>query len=556
MADKKPIDMEQFEKIKKRDDQIKQNFSKRDLLNKEFEKMFFMENEPKTGSGWENSDIRETRSTSSRDSVTGVHRMVSTSKIQFTVECDQPYKDKIEGALGKWWAASSAVQLAEPENDMALSGILFSDVGVSVDKVEDILEYAPTYEHERLKEILEETPFLFETVPGQTSYPVFGRFGMIEWLGENEMTGKEIKERWSVTDLEDNMKYTLRDHYDMVWRCVYLSEKNDPIVLDQHGLPTIPKFCAVAGGSNLFHEEEKKRQPFLFGMHKGKLDLREDETMTALFTSIATRGPGPIYMIDPTSVGNGKVEVHMQGAFRYVMAKGNPVDDKAFDSALIDALNKLKELKQQTTINDQTLGENIESGTPFSGYAMASQNGRIPTLPIQSSREKVIHDASVAALRWFKRENIKWDGLKATEIPDNFKASMLKVKLEVDLPQDDVRNAQAVSQLANANVPLTNERIHNMLQIKDSNKETANWMSEQATIEAFKQGLPTMMQEMLGMFSQPNTNTDTVPTTTTSQPEAIDATRVAMPGGATAAASGAEATPATEPLQQVNRGRA
>lgn len=512
MEYKEPVyDKEAYKRCQKRVEEIKSMFSKRDKLNCEFEKMYWMTDDrlPEMGgptglnrSAWDNGDIRTTKSTASRDAVRGLHNMLSTARPEFEV-IDCPQKDKIEAALRKWWDASCLIKGNAIHSDMALSAILFGDAILSVDALSDIREYVKPSERARVDEIAEETPFLFEVVPAQTAYPVRGRFGMSEFLREYKERGRTIKERWVVNWLEDDKEYTICDYYDMEYRAVYVKEKSEkPLMYDVHELNNIPVFGSIANGSDLFSDEWKKRQPFLYGKYQGSLDIREDETMTALFTSIAVRGPGPLTFIDKDSLpANGNVEVNMQGAFRYVIGKGQPFDDKAFDSALINALGMLNEIGQRSTINSQTLGENIQSGTTFSGYAMAAQNGRIPLIPIQESLQKAVHDGSVFALRRFKDEAMEWDGLKPSDIPDNFKASQLKVTLEVDLPQDELRNAQIVNQLAN--LPLSLDSKYKYVKVKDTEKEVMGWMSDNAMMEAMRADMPRLVQELIQMMQPP-----------------------------------------------------
>jgi len=314
-------------------------------------------------------------------------------------------------------------------------------------------------------------------------------------------------------------------------------------------LNDIPVFSSITDGTDLFFEEERKRQPFLYGFWKSGLHKREDELYTSLFTSIFARGTGGLLVVNKDAPGYepSNIKINYAGLVRYIEAPegSHYVDDKAFDANLLQLSNMLQTIGERTTIPSQTLGENIEPGTPYSGYAMASQNGRVPIIPIQEATEKVIHDACVYALRYFKESTMEWEGLKPSEILDDFE---LTVNLEVDLPQDKVRTAQFLSQLKTAGVPLSNEWIHNELQIKDSEQMTFDVMTEVAAQEAFKQDLPQLIPQLMAMFQPP------------AQPEQPASPPGAYPQGqgAEMAQAGGEIAPATEPLppEQVNRGRA
>jgi hypothetical protein len=230
----------------------------------------------------------------------------------------------------------------------------------------------------------------------------------------------------------------------------------------------------------------------------------------------------------------------------------------------------LQQVGERTTISTQTLGENIASGTPYSGYAMASQNGRIPIIPIQEATEKVIHDACTYVLTCIREGIIITDQLKASEVLEDVD---LTVKLEVDLPQDALRNAQVLNNLTQGGTPLSIEWRHNFLQIKDSKKMIFDTWSEQAAQTAFTQDLPNLVQQLMAMFQpkppqpapgqippgmegmeQPQPGMEGLP------PEAMgeNAGYPSTPGGPEAAMAGGEVMPASEPMppEQAMRGRA
>jgi hypothetical protein len=396
--------------------------------------------------------------------------------------------------LDAWWEASSERKRAPVHSDLALSAILFSDANLEVTAVQDLIdvEGIPEVRKNRLTELLEQAPIIFEVGSAFTTYPVWGEDGLSEYLRSYKVMGKALKERWGAVGVKDNQEYILNDYYDLEYRCVWADGLNEPFVSGAHSLQNMPCFSAVADGTDLFDTEIRKRQPFLYAKLKSELAKREDELLTVLFTSVNSRGTGPLAILDPDSVQKG-VTVNYAGLLRYIVAKGTFADDKAFDGNLIQLRNMLDELGQRSTINSQTLGENISSGTPYSGYAMASQNGRIPIVPIQEACQKVIHDAGLFALKYFKDRGMTWNDLTAAEIPEHFK---LKVTLEVDLPQDQVKTAQIASQLKDL---VSVEWLHNLLQIHDSEGMLTDIMTEQATKQAFTQDLPTLVQQMLAM---------------------------------------------------------
>jgi hypothetical protein len=414
---------------------------------------------------------------------------------------------------------------------------------------------------------------------------VWGEDERIEWLRAYLIKGKALRQRWGVQDVDDNRDYNFRDYYDLENRCVWITELDAPIIEpQQYDMPDIPGFSAMADGTLLFTEEARKRQPFLYAMLQSGLAKREDELLTVLFTSVYSRGVGPLALIDPDTLPTGGVQVNYQGLFRYITAKGIFADDKAYDANLLQLQGLIQQLNQQSTINSQTLGENISPGTPYSGYAMASQNGRIPIVPIQEACEKVIHDAAIFALRYYKQRNLNWknakgEELRAIDIPDVFK---LTVKLEVDLPQDQFRMAQIASQLS-ATGYVSMEWVRNLLQIHDSRKMDFDIMAEKAMLAAFQQDLPNLVGQMLqavgGTPTQPPPNTEylgevprpegewrrgsgsqlgyhQMPDGSMMADSEMQGQNAMIPGGPDAAMAGGGSIPATEQLspEQMNGG--
>lgn len=566
-----------FQEILERASRIKSDQSAVKTMFQQLSNMYWIEDSVNiNSSAWDTNDIRYTKSPNARNAVTGIHNMLKTSKPQFSVKCSsKEYSNRIESALKKWWDVSSERKISPVESELVLSAALFTDCNVSVTAIDDLLNMddLKPVRRRRLEDRKRQTAFYFEAEPAMISYPVWGDDGLSEFLQCYKMRGKQIKERWGeVPNVKDEGIYTVNDYWEWEFRCLWLDENiKEPIIIDEHGLIDMPRFSAVANGTEQFetlnyggenptgqtsnqinpmYGGDHKRQPFLYGIWKSGLSQREDEALTALFTSMYSRGSGPLTLIDPSTPNfdANKITVKYDGPFRYIIAKGQVVDDKAYDTNILTLLNKLDEMGQRSTVNAQTLGENIESGTPYSGYAMASQNGRIPLVAIQQAVEKVIKDASMYALRQFKASGMKWEGLKANEIPDDLE---LTVKLEVDLPQDAFRNAQVAGQLDGK---VSDEWLHELLGVKDSKKMTFDIMSEQATKAAFQQNLPNLVQEMLRTFTPPPPPESTPSTTPPSggdgvSPEGMTPpNQVSVPGGAQAAAAGGQVIPATEPL--------
>ncbi len=560
-------DGRKLQEIKTRITQIRTSFTHVKAMNQALVDLYWVgdpandQNEPIPGlekADIDEDDVRWTRSPSSRNEVVGLHRLVKTSSPHFSVKCDDNnWADKMEKFLDTCWKANNEGRRAKVESDLFLSAILSSDANLSVDIIQDLLssDDLPAVRKSRLKEKQKRGLFKFNVDPFLTTYPIYGDEGISEYLVDYQMNGLRIKEKWGVGGLDANRLYTVSDYYNLEYRALLVDSVSEPIKFGKHGVDEIPRFSATADGTDLFPEEHRKRQPFLFSKWKSGLAEREDELLTIIFTSAYSRGVGPLAMVDPQSISSdGKLKVRYAGLFRYVLAKGLFADDHAYDANLIKLKEMIDQMGQESTINSQTLGENIQPGTPYSGYAMASRTGQITIVSITEAVQQVIKSAALYCLKMYKDGKAgTWPDLKPADIPDKFD---MEVTLTVDLPQDSLRTAQVVDNLLKSGVPLSNSFIHDLLQIHDSDAMVFEWLTDQATVSAFRQDLPALVAKMLAILNPP------VPTDTSGgastppgseappTPGAPSMERPMMPGGPAAARAGAEATPAEQPISR------
>jgi len=130
------ISAEKFSEIKERAAEIKNKQGKVKAMFDALADMYWIsETDESTGTvansqrvprynhdAYDDNDIRLTATTSSRDRVTGLHRLLRTTRPRFSVECDnQAYADKIEKALEQWWEASNERKRAPNESELTLS---------------------------------------------------------------------------------------------------------------------------------------------------------------------------------------------------------------------------------------------------------------------------------------------------------------------------------------------------------------------------------------------------------------------------------------------------
>jgi len=565
-------DEKEFRKIQKQATAVVTNSGTLQTMFQEITEMYWMEDGSAKVNGRDKDDVKLTISPSARNEVIGMVRLLTASAPRYKAVSEKADKDKIEQALMQMVKQSNIIRQVRAETDAARSAVLYSDVHLMVELVDDLLaiESTPDYEKERLREIRKKTPFLITAISPMEGYPVFGAFGLRAYLRKYKAKGADIYERFGVDGLDEEKDYTVFDWYGMRYRVIWLEEQgSEPILFQEHGMKRIPISCKVSDGTNLWKDEERKRQPFLYAKWKGGLWKRENLLLTTLFTSMFERGTGPLASIDPASLPeDGTVTINYEGAFRYIIGRAQLINDKAFDRDLLEANGLLDKISGESTVYKQALGQQLNSGQPFSAFAMAAQSGRLPLVAPQETVSLAFQEIGEIILAWIKAENIQNELLKAIDIPDDLE---LECELQVKLPQDMFRNAQMAAQLKGI---VSKEWIHNLLQVDDSGKMTEQiWTEEaaelfyQAMQQDFMQQAKAAMQaaEQARMQPQQGQGLDTPGSTpgysTTGQPQPQPGGpmpqgmpmpgkgQAMMPGGPEQVMAGGGVNPLTEPVE-------
>jgi len=425
-------------------------------------------------------DIKETISSSGRDAVIGLKRIMDTAKVHVKVK-DAKDADKIEAALLKMLKTSGEFKQASVEKDLNLSTALFGPASLAVECVDDLIETQTKegqepneYVSRQLELIKKKTPFLIRALNAKQSFPIWGAYGMVGHVWKYTIKGSEVRDRWGV-DVDDSKDYVITDTFHYEKRLIKAEGISEPLMACEWvtrdpkgkiiGSISIPIFTRYAGGSSLFHEPEKQMQPLLYAKAKGEWDKRENLFWTYLFTSLYSQGlPGPLLLIDPENA-NQDIRVNYQDGIRTIVAKAQLADPQVIDGDVIQIKRLMDEQAATSTIQPQTLGANTQ-GVTFSQFAIANKAGLIPAQDPKEALEAIYRDAFTHILERIKHEGIENDLLNATDIPDDIE---LEVTIEPDLAQDDLRNAQVAAQLRNANSNVSDEWINtNILHIANS----------------------------------------------------------------------------------------
>lgn len=499
------MNRETIDQIKKNARNIISRYSTRDTMLKRYRDIYFLDNiEKPHNSEIDEGDWKLTPSPSGRNEVVGMQRLLNTSEFHITIKDDDEVKnaDEIEEGLKAVLRVSGEGRRSRIESDAALAAVLYGAVTVYAESIADLLQVKTLnkYKRDHLLKKQKRSPFLLRLINTEESYPEWDEDMMISHTWRYKIRGTNLKARWGV-DAKENNEYTVYDVFTPEYHIVWADGINVEILAAEHGLGCLPIFTAYAGGSDLFHKPEEQMQSFLYAKAKANLDKRENSLLTTLFTNIHQRGTaGPLIALDPENLPS-TVTVSYQGGMRYITAKAQQIDDKIIDPVIFQAKGLLDELSGQSTIQRQTLGENMGSGVPFSSLAMLSNSGKLPLVDPQRALEQVFTDAFNHILYRIKTEVIENEQLDPASITDEMEVN---VSLQAKLPQDSLRNAQVAQQLGDL---VSDEWKHTeLLQIGDTVDMQKQQMKEQmkkAIFAAMMQNPQVIQQAVGAIMGQP-----------------------------------------------------
>lgn len=542
----KQLTEEQIQEMRTVRTNLISSYSARDEMLKLYDEIYFMEGEEKPkGLKIQDEDIKVTISSSGRDAVIGLKRILDSGEVHVDIEGEGGNPDKVEAGLKAILRASGRYKIASVEKDLNLSAALHGPASLAVELVDDLLEtmkapqgdgsyegegkrkYKNEYVAKQLELLRSETPFMLHPVSAPQSYPLWGAYGMIGHCRRYTLKGAEITDRWGVACKDPTKDHEVTDFFYYEKRLVEAEGFSEPLMAvewvsrgedgEMIGSINIPVFTRFSGGSSLWHEPDKQSQPLLYAKAKGGWHKRENLAWTYLFTGIDQQGiPGPVVMMDPEQ--GTDFDIEYRRGMRVIMGKGTLSDPQVIDGDVLRLFDLMKGEAATQTIQPQTLGQNT-AGVTFSQFALASKAGLIPAIDPKEAMEALYADAFTHMLQRIKEESIENELIKAGDIPNKLK---LTVTLEPDLEQDDLRNAQIATQLKNSKANVSDEWINtNLLKIPDSK---AMW--RQMKIEELRNGMvelmkqPEFMQGFLTEIFKPKGKATPTPTPTPSGADA------------------------------------
>jgi hypothetical protein len=401
--------------------------------------------------------------------------------------------------------------------------IMFSEVQIAVTKTSDLVRHAQGASKAaqiRAEQVAARTPYLFDVWHPKTGYPEFDSLGLRAFYREIETNSGNVMDEFGqpARDLfPDGNRYqqvTVCHFWDYEIRASWLRGHEKPLILEKHGLPFIPIVCQLGEGSKMFERPEQQRQPFGYTLWKSGLWERQNLALTVLYTLIFTMGNAPMFTYlhnDPDAPL--EVDHSVPGGVVYLSAgeKFEQVPKNAVDPALMQGLEIADKKAGESTIYGQTLGEPLGGNAPYSMVALLHQAGRLPLVVPQRKAQWALGEAARIALRWMKEDTGQADysrllgELMPADIPDTFEVS---ASLEINLPQDELQNAQAANIVSQGEDPLVSrkharEKYLNIRQPEDMTREI--WDERAANLKAMQYFVGEMerLQMRLQQIMQP-----------------------------------------------------
>jgi hypothetical protein len=484
---------------------------------KRYEDIYFMDNaERPKGLDVDEGDVKVTISPQGRNDVTGLKRILDTGEIQIKVKSEDTSKaDKIEEGLKTILRVSNERRIASVEKDENLASVLYGMSVLTVEGVDDLIlsktkdsdgndkENVNKFAVRQLEDLKKRTPFLIGTVNPAQSYPEWGEYGLIGHLRKYDVRGNVLKERWGCQDgnVKTEQKYTVHDffHYDkrLIWADGVNGElfADTWVDLESDDVAQLPVFVRYGGGSTLWYEPERQLHPFLYAKAKGEWDKRENLFWTYLFTAIFMQGlPGPTLVRDPEDTT--PVTIEYDKGVKIITAKGKLENVSVIDGDVLQLKNLMDTTNASSTIRPEAFGAGADNST-FSGYVTSMNASKLPSEDPKEGIAMVFRDAMLYILKRIKAEGIENELIQPADIPDDIE---LEVTLEPNLTQDDLRNAQVVTNLKAANTNVSNEWLNtHILKIPNSEEMFKAKTKEDIRAAIVQQILanPELMKPML-----------------------------------------------------------
>ena len=476
MASKQISDTEVFTQIKRQAESIVQSYGDRNIIIKRMDEMYQMIMErPKSA----DSDLKLTISPDARNTVQGIVRLMTATAPTFSIPSAEnaddadAYSEQMELAAGAMWAGSNQAQSVTVEKDICQSLALYDEAYVGITCVSEISEALKerdqagdmSWLNDSVHELAAEVPYLYSIIPPKEAYPLMGRLGMLCFVRRQDITVTELLELYggmatkAIGSRGKASTVTVTEYWDNIYHAVWLQGNDVILPPTKHGLGFIPIAFKIANGTRLYREPHLQRQPLLLGLERSGLWRDKNVVLTATMNKVRAFGLNAQFIFQQSSADqepprldfseNGGIMITPPGSRLDQMQTG------MIDNTTIGTLSMIDGMIGDSTIYKQALGAPVSGQLAYSTISLLSQAGRLPLVPIQEAAEDILSSAMRMTMKWIKFKGETATAYKQAEsveidpaqIPERV---VFHCSMDVDLPQDMLRNANIATMLKQA----------------------------------------------------------------------------------------------------------
>ena len=516
MADEKKT----FQEIKAYADELIAAYAERDALYIEIEDAYLLNEVDMPAQDW----VKISMSPDARNKTLGAVRLLTASDPKWTVPRDKNKDDleesiasDLEKAAAMMWNGSGKTTKSPTHYGAVLSGVLYGQVDIAIISVNELIksETNPA-KKKRLQRIAKRTPLIWEILSPKVCYPVYDAFGLAAHCTMRELKVIDVKNRVG-TAAEDQLtskKNTdLVDYYEF-WdetnHVIWLGGQNEPLLMVEHGLPSIPIASAVMEGGELFGDDYRW-QPFLYTTVKSKTHARQSLILTLMYSNAFSTGASPINVYETNNIDKPlEIDYSLPGGLIKIERGESlaPLKRDTIDASMKELFQIAQQKAEESTMYSQTLGEPLGGNAPYSMVALLSQSGRLPLVPYQRMISSAITDAMQLGIDILRSQGTKkfkvgnqdmGIDLDLSVVPEDIE---LVATLEIDMPQDEFTQARIAMEVVKSGMLSIERARERYLNIGQSDDETKQIYKEKyidflAQMEFQKKAQEAQMQQQM-----------------------------------------------------------
>lgn len=500
-----------FKKVQERADDLVDDDQERVALYETMRDMFQMkwDNQPK--GDW----IRKVVSPDAYDAAVGILRLMMAAEPQISVASTTSETgseeivrdDQTERGLRALLRASDKRRKVAWVYDAALSAVLFGEIVARVGNSADVVELAQRAGNKALAALARKVPYTVECLNPGGVFTEEDAFGTRRVVIVQDTTIGAVKEFWGkeaahlVGDDDDEVE--LYDYWDREWRCVYVKDTPEPILLGKHELPFIPVIRKVVQGTMLWDRDDGHTTfPLLYAMHESGMWDAQNIALTMIYSIAYAMGSVPFLAVKKKSKSLPDPEIDWsRPGINVELVEGvelERVGMEAISPDMIAVLNLVEGKVPEMLMPKVVFGQAPGATMAYAAINLLTQGGRLPLIPIQERLGDAIAEVCETIVRWILEQGedvAMWDGGSLVTIarerldPERL---WIDVTITPDVPQDRMQLGTLVNQLVAGGV-ISRKTGREWMHILDDTAE-----QEQIIYERFVDRLTQLFEEQGG----------------------------------------------------------